>query len=111
MVHMESGILCPVLHVQVILVQLLKTDLFRRGKTRMCISSIHFFFGRPLFLLPLACGEGRRKRGRPRKKWMEEIHAMSGMNLAELRDAVEDRDVWRKLTMSIARTLRVEGAR
>jgi len=32
-------------------------------------------------------------------------------NLAELRDAVEDRDVWRKLTMSIARTLRVEGTR
>jgi len=59
----------------------------------------------------LACDEGRRKRGRPRKKSMEEIHTMSGMNLAELRDAVEDRDVWRKLTLSIARTLRVEGTR
>ena len=59
----------------------------------------------------LACGEGRREKGRPRKKWMEEIHTMSGMNLMELRDAVENRDVWRKLTMSIARTLLVEGAR
>ena len=60
----------------------------------------------------LACGKGRRKRGRPRKKWMEEkIYKMPGMNLAELRDAVEDRDVSRKLTMSIARTLRVEGTR
>src|SRR6218665_4008007 len=57
----------------------------------------------------LACFEGRRKRGRPKKKWMKEIHTMSWMNLAEPRDAVEDRDVWRKLTMSIARTLRVEG--
>ena len=54
---------------------------------------------------------GKTKRGRPRKKWMEEIHTMSGMNLAELRDAVEVRDVWRKLTISIARTLRVEGTR
>ena len=36
----------------------------------------------------LACGEGRRKRGRPRKKWMEEIHTMPGMNLVDLRDAL-----------------------
>jgi len=34
----------------------------------------------------LACGEGRRKRCRPRKRWIEEIHTMS-----ELRDVVEDR--------------------
>ena len=49
----------------------------------------------------LACGEGRRKRSCPRKRWMEGIHTMSGMNLADLRDAVEDRDLWRKLTMTI----------
>ena len=54
----------------------------------------------------LACGEGRR-----RKRWMEEIHTMSGMNLAERRDAAEDRDVWRKLTMAIARTQRADSAR
>ena len=30
-------------------------------------------------------GVRRGKRGRPRKKWMEEIHTMSGVNLAELR--------------------------
>src|SRR6218665_1069352 len=29
----------------------------------------------------LACGEGRRKRGRSRKRWMKETHTMSGMNL------------------------------
>jgi len=44
----------------------------------------------------LAYGEGRRKRRSPMKRWMEEI-LISGMNLAELRDAVEDRDLWRKL--------------
>ena len=41
----------------------------------------------------LACGEGRRKRSHPTKRWMEEKNTMSGLNLAELRDAVEDWDM------------------
>ena len=45
------------------------------------------------------------------KRWMEEILTMSGMNLAELRDAVEDRALWRKLTRMIARALRVDSTR
>jgi len=44
------------------------------------------------------CGEGRRKRGRTRKRKMEEVHTMSGMSLEELRDSTEDRDLWRTLT-------------
>src|SRR6218665_3626574 len=38
---------------------------------------------------------------------------MSGMNLAELRDAVEDRNLWKKLdlTMTIARALLAYGTR
>jgi len=36
----------------------------------------------------------------------------TGSNLAELRDAVEDQeDLWRKLTMAIARALRTDGRR
>ena len=57
----------------------------------------------------LAYGEGR-KRGSPMKRWMEEI-LISGMNLAEPRDTVEDRDLWMKLTMTIARALRVDSTR
>ena len=34
----------------------------------------------------LACGEGRR--GRPIRRWMNEIHEVTGMKLAELRDAM-----------------------
>ena len=34
----------------------------------------------------LAFGEGGRKQGRPRKRWMDMIHETTGMNLAELRD-------------------------
>jgi len=42
----------------------------------------------------LACGEEGRKR------WMEEIHiTMSGIDLAELMDAVEDRGLWRRTNM------------
>jgi len=33
----------------------------------------------------LACGEGRR-RGRSRRRWMDEIHEVTGMKLAELRE-------------------------
>jgi len=59
----------------------------------------------------LACGEERWKRGRPRKRWMEEIHTMLGMSLAELRDVAEDREVWRKLSMKIDRTHRADSTR
>src|ERR1700733_6545060 len=38
----------------------------------------------------LACGEGERRRGRPRKRWMEEIHEKMKMNLEELREATRD---------------------
>src|SRR5688572_535289 len=51
----------------------------------------------------LACGEGKKKRGRPRKKWMDDIHESTGMNLAELRDATSDRKKWRRCIMVIAR--------
>ena len=30
----------------------------------------------------LAYGDGRRRRGRPRRKWMNEIHEVTGMKLA-----------------------------
>ena len=41
--------------------------------------------------LMLTCGEGRRMR------CMEEIRAISGMDLAELRDAVEDQGLRRRI--------------
>src|SRR6218665_2997803 len=34
----------------------------------------------------LAFEDGRRRRGRPRREWMDEIHEVTGMKLAELRD-------------------------
>ena len=39
----------------------------------------------------LAHGDGRRRRGRPRRKLMDEIHEVNGMKLAELRDVTTER--------------------
>jgi len=42
----------------------------------------------------LACREVRRRRGRPKRRWMDEIHEVTGftgMKLAELRDVTTER--------------------
>ena len=58
----------------------------------------------------LAHGDGRR-RGRPRRKWMDELHEVTGMKLAELRDVTTERKIWRKMVKTIARTQRVDSTR
>ena len=59
----------------------------------------------------LACGEGKRKRGRPRRRWMEEIHERTKMKLEELRDATEDRNTWRRFITAVAKVPRIDGTR
>src|SRR6218665_3965757 len=59
----------------------------------------------------LAYGDGRRRRGRPRRIWMDEIHEVTGMKLAELRDVTKERKQWRRLDTMVARVPRTEGAR
>ena len=59
----------------------------------------------------LAHGDGRRRRGRPRRKWMDEIHEVTGMKLVELRDVTEQRKRWRKLVKTIVRAPRVDSTR
>jgi hypothetical protein len=51
----------------------------------------------------LGCGEGKRGRGRPRMRWMDEIHERTAMSLAELREAVRDRGEWRRFITTVAR--------
>ena len=46
---------------------------------------------------------GRRRRGRPRRRWMDEVHDVTGMKLAELRDVTKERKQWRRLAMMVAR--------
>ena len=58
----------------------------------------------------LAHGDGRRRRGQPRRKWMDEIHEVIGMKLAELRDVTTEIKIW-KMVKTIARTQRVDSTR
>src|SRR6218665_3626062 len=53
----------------------------------------------------LAHGDGRRRR------WMDEIHEVSGMKLAELRDVTTERNMWRNMVKTIARAQRVDSTR
>src|SRR6218665_602725 len=49
---------------------------------------------------------GRRRTGRPRRKWMDEIHVhaheVTGLQLAELRDVTTERKQWRRLVKTVA---------
>src|SRR6218665_304699 len=59
----------------------------------------------------LAFGDGMRRRGRPRRKWMDEIHEVTGMKLAELRDVTAERKHCRRMVKTVARTRRVDSTR
>jgi len=59
----------------------------------------------------LAHGDGRRRRGRPRRKWMDKIHEVTGMKLAELRDVTTERKQWRRLVKTVARAQKVDSTR
>src|SRR6218665_1273420 len=56
----------------------------------------------------LACGEGRRRRVQPRRRWLDEIH---GMKLAELRDVTTERKQWRRFAMMVARVPGTDSTR
>ena len=59
----------------------------------------------------LAHGDGRRRRGRPRRKWMDEIYEVTGMKLAELRYVTTERKQWRRLVKMVARDQRADSTR
>src|SRR6218665_667308 len=59
----------------------------------------------------LACREGRRRRGRPKRRWMDEIHEVTGIKLAELRDATIERKQWRRLVMVVAKVPGTDSTR
>jgi len=42
---------------------------------------------------------------------MDEIHEVTGMKLAELRDVTAERKYWRSMVKTIARTRRVDSTR
>ena len=56
-------------------------------------------------------GEGARKRGRPRRRWLEEIKEWTGSTIPELMRAAQDRVKWRKGIVGVARDQRSDSTR
>ena len=48
--------------------------------------------------------EGRRRRGRPRMRWLDDIMDSMGMSLSELRELVMDREAWRAVIPGVTKS-------
>ena len=60
----------------------------------------------------LGMGEGKRKRGRPKTRWLDGITSSTGISLQELKDAARDRTGWKSLIMRVTRDrYRFDGTR
>ena len=49
---------------------------------------------------------GRRRRGRPRMRWLDGITDLMDVNLSELRESVMDREAWRAVIHGVTKSWR-----
>ena len=55
--------------------------------------------------------EGKRRRGRPRKSWNDNIREWTGHNLVTLLRLTEDREGWKELTAQVTNTAPLRPSR
>ena len=48
--------------------------------------------------------EGRRRRGRPRMRWLDGVTDSMDVSLSELRDTVTNREAWRAAIHGVAKS-------
>ena len=50
--------------------------------------------------------EGKREKGRQRKRWLDNLKEVTGKDLKELKEMVQDRSKWRSFVQEITRIRR-----
>ena len=52
----------------------------------------------------LGMGEGKRKKGRPRMRWLDEVQELTGLGLGQLKEEVRQRESWRAFINRVSRS-------